>query len=126
MNKYGEIALIAVKALQKPNVITPMFAWQEAAKVIYPKSPTSQVKNCPKSSFLGLCEENRVRGVHPGKYTSSVKSKNYAIAAADLLANSSNLTAVELWLKVIEPDIGKASNYRMDVVLALFNAGYLK
>jgi hypothetical protein len=51
---------------------------------LYPTSPTSRKKDCPRGAFLGLCEEGLVKGIPAGKYTASKDNKAYAVRAAAL------------------------------------------
>ena len=43
-------------------------------KEVFMDSKSSQEKGCPKSAFLGLCEEGFIKEISKGKYTSSVKN----------------------------------------------------
>lgn len=89
MNK--SYSLTAIKAVEIGG--NPKEAWQKAAKAIMPiRSP--QEKGCPKTAFLGLCEEGLVKGIKKGikkgKYTRPYKgsgnpNKTHAINAFNLL-----------------------------------------
>lgn len=77
MGKYGETALLAVKLIESNQAANPQDAWKKASTEIFgPK--TSKNKDCPRSTFLGLCEEGLVRGITRGKYTKSLANKAYA------------------------------------------------
>ena len=67
----------------------------------------------------------KVKGVKSGDYTKSKGNKTYATDAFDLLQRSPNLTAKDLWDKVISNTEPKVHNSQMNVVTALFHEGYL-
>lgn len=127
MGKYGEAAKIAAGLMSKKAISNPVDAWQEAVERVFPNSDSSKKKGCPKGAFLGLCEEGLVLGCIPGTYTRSVKNKNYAIRAANILLKKPNLATDEryLWKLVVEGE-KKEPNDQMDVVISLFKEGYLK
>lgn len=87
---------------------------------------SSQEKSCPKNTFLGLCEEGLVKGIPKGKYTNSIKNKEYALQAIEILKQEklSSFTPIELWQKLNLGD--KIHNSQMDVVLSLWNKNYIK
>ena len=124
MGKYGEVANIATKMLVSNQSNDPIQAWELAAKQVFPNSTSLQNKSCPKSSFLGLCEDGYIPNVEQGKYTRSKKNKDYAVKAMSLLNSNSNMTEAELWKTVIdEPD--KSYNHQMDVVKTLWDNNLL-
>jgi hypothetical protein len=128
MSNYGKYGLVALNAVNKLNNIKemePCNAWDEAAVVVFPTQLSSRKKGCPRSAFLGLCEEGKVKGVKSGNYTSSKANKSYATDALELLQSSPNLTTKDLWGKVINNIEPKAHNSQMNVVVALFHEGYL-
>jgi hypothetical protein len=119
-NKYGMVALRALELSigARSNLAD---AWKVAAKEIYSESQDSQIKSCPKSTFLGLAEEGLLAGVPPGRYTTSVENKRYALEALQLLRQNERLAAdpKELWRRVIKEST-KRYNYQMHVVAALW------
>ena len=117
MNKYAEVTLKATRMLE---TYSPQEAWTMASQKVFPHSLASRNKGCPKSVFLGLCEEGLVRGATVGNYTRSKLNKQYALKALDLLQNNTDLSldVNALW-KLIVPN--KKSNSQMDVVIALWN-----
>jgi hypothetical protein len=122
-NKYGEVAIIAAKA--KGNTKEN---WKTEVKKAFSDSISSQKKSCPKSAFLGLCEEGLVKGIPEGKYTRSIDNKAYAVKAIDILRSNTKTTYTpkELWAKVkIELSIEIPHNSQMDVVLALWENDYI-
>ena len=114
-NEYGKVAIKVAKA--KGN---PKDNWQKEVKITFFDSESSQKKSCPKSAFLGLCEEGLVKGVPKGNYTKSVKNKEYALKAVTILKQNKETTFLpkELWEKLEFGD--KRHNSQMDVVLALW------
>ena len=117
MNKYAEVAL---KATDMLAMYSPQDAWTMASQKVFPHSLASRNKGCPKSVFLGLCEEGLVRGATVGNYTRSILNKQYAIKALRLLKDNTNLSSDvgTLWKLVVQ---GKQSNSQMDVVITLWN-----
>ena len=117
MNNYGKTALKAVGYCKKGYL--PVEAWDKAAIEIFGNS-TSAVKNCPKSAFLGLCEEGLVKNIPMGNYTLSEKNKDYALLAVAILKLNRNrrYTPIELWDKIRTKTI--RHNSQMDVVLGLW------
>ena len=63
-----------------------------------------------------------VKGIPRGNYTKSVKNKEFALQAIEILkwADKKNYTPKELWAELNIAD--KRSNSQMDVVLALWDA----
>lgn len=117
MNKYAQVALKATHLLNQ-GVPAPE-AWKLSAIEVFPDSITSQEKGCPKSTFLGLCEETLIKGSSKGSYTRSKLNKEYALKALRLLKANSPLSsdAKTLWNAVVSD---KTSNSQMDVVIALW------
>ncbi|MDR2069528.1 MAG: hypothetical protein LBP71_06630 [Spirochaetaceae bacterium] len=125
MGVFGKTALKAVELYKNAVTKDPAAAWQRAIKD-FTESPSSQKKGCPKSAFLGLCEEGLVSGIPPGEYTKSVKNKTYALRALEALRKNPALalSSSALW-NSIEKDAGSDQG-EMDVVIALWNAGLIK
>jgi hypothetical protein len=123
MNKYGLTALKSVQDYKDSYSIVEI--WSRSAKEVFPLSKSSQEKSCPKGTFLGLCEEGLVKGIPKGNYTKSVKNKEYALKAIEILKQNSQTTFLpkELWGKLELG--GKRSNSQMDVVLALWENGLI-
>ncbi len=121
MSKYSEIALHAVDLVHQKRVSDPVDAWSEAAMLFYPNNKSLREKNCPKSSFLGLCEEGRIKNVKVGSYSKSKLNKSYALKALSMLEINPNLSEKELWENIST----KQYNQQMHVVLALFKANLI-
>ena len=132
MGGFGTAALKAHKLATGTQPLDPSDAWDQATTSIWGGGTSSQVKSCPRDAFLGLCEAGRVRGGSPGNYTRSLKNKDYAVKAADMLKANPSLVSLKergLWQKVMkslgEP-VGKVHNQQMDVVLTLFQSGHIR
>lgn len=119
--KYNQYGNVAVLAAQKQG--NPIDAWEKAAQQEI-ESESSRKKGCPRSAFLGLCEEGLVNNFQKGKYMQKDSlNKKYAIHAIKLLqqkpelANENN-ASTKLWELLNLCD--KSHNGQMDVVLALW------
>jgi hypothetical protein len=121
MSKYGDAAIKATRFLLTGQSNSPPEAWSSAVRGIFPESISSQQKGCPKTTYLGLCEEGLIKGVPPGKYTRSSKNKCYAIDAVKLLKQEPTLADDQemLWSKVVKGE-RKNPNNQMDVVILLW------
>ena len=119
-SNYGKAALRAIELIESSKCSSPVSAWEIACAEIWGDGSSSQSKNCPKSTFLGLCEEGLVEGVPKGIYTLSKKNKSYALEAVKLLLEDETLEfqASKLWSMVQKRYL--QHNHQMDVVLALW------
>ena len=126
MGKYGEAAVLAVDIIKNGGCNNAKEAWELASTEIFGKGTPSQLKGCPKNTFLGLCEEGLIKGIQPGYYTKSQKNKAYALEAVELLKSNPLLAsdAIKLWQLVMN-GADKNYNYQMDVVTMLWNNGYI-
>lgn len=122
MANYGQVAINAVEYV-KSNYLSPEEAWKKAALDVFPTSESSRNKACPKSTFLGLCEEDMIIDIPSGKYTRSKKNKEYALKAIKLLNIHPDLTEdkMKLWKLIVGDE--KKHNYQMDVVLVYMKEG---
>jgi hypothetical protein len=122
---YGSLALKAAILVQRG--FEPIDAWKSAARDCFPDSQSNQEKGCPKSTFLGLASAGYLLGVQPAPYTTSIDNKRYAIEAVRQLLGHPRLAEQpdDLWRRVTA---GKTvrHNGQMSVVIALWNAGYIK
>jgi hypothetical protein len=119
MGKYGETAILAAREAVKTQ--NPVEAWKLAVMQVFPTSPASQEKGCPKSTFLGLCENGLIAGVESGNFTRSPKNKVYALKAVQFLRQDSGLVSdpKKLWKLAID-GANKVENSQMDVVISLW------
>ncbi len=118
-NRYGEAALLATRPGSSVD-ISPVARWESAMERLYPTSPAARKKGCPRGAFLGLCEEGLVRGIPPGRYTSSRDNKAYAVRAAALLAEGKQSWSTSTLWRAVTDDPEKTHNSQMDVVMALW------
>lgn len=122
MSAYGDAAVHAARLCQKQG-LDPVAAWTRAVEKYLP-TEEGRKKGCPKSTFLGLCEEGLIKEVPAGHYTSSRLNKGYAVRALQLLNANPALasTSGDLWKAVMagEP---KKPNGQMEVAIALWTAG---
>lgn len=122
MGKYGDVALRATKMLGGGETRQPREAWNAAAREAFPGKLPAQRKGCPRSAYLGLCEEGLVAGVPRGVFGAGRANKSYAIDAARLLASGEARPEdgpAALWRRVMKGR-QKRANSQMDVVLALW------
>jgi hypothetical protein len=126
MGQFGLTAVEAVEIYKKGIVTSPAEAWDKSAQKNTP-SETTQEKGCPRSTFLGLCEEGLICCIPQGNYTDSKDNKSYGIKAVDYLKNNplfEKSSPIKLWEAIGNAD--KCHNQQMDVVIALWNAGVIK
>ena len=123
LNKYGQTAIDAVTIYKTTNC--PKEAWKLAISKTFSSSLSSQEKGCPKSAFLGLCEDGWIKGIPEGNYTRSAKNKKYAIQTVKFLKKNSDVSfsTTELWETAVNNGI--SHNSQMDVVLALWEKGFI-
>jgi hypothetical protein len=132
MGKYGRVALRATHLVRERSCRSPVEAWSVAVREVFPTSPTSQKKGCPKGAYLGLCEAGLVDRIPRGTYTDSEDNKAYAVEAVRLLLRDPSLAdpgardggALKLWMAVMNGEC-KTPNGQMDVVLALWSEGLI-
>ena len=129
VSKYELVVERAVGILLKSeNRLGPREAYEKAAQVEIPNSESSRKKGCPKSAFLGLCEDGFVTGVQPGNYKAGKKNKSYAVAAARLALSGRGHQEPDwdsIWSRV-KPRPDFRHNHQMNVVGALWRLGFLK
>src|SRR5438874_13799853 len=119
MRIYGQVALKAWDIAAKRR-LSPPDAWQTALEEC-----KAAAKSCPKSAFLGLCEEGLLRSIDAGHYTRSRRSRAFALAAVERLRGNPSLAAKKADL---EADVygDRAPNGEVDVVLALWQRGMIE
>ena len=132
MTQFSEVAIQVVKKFQCTNFrLDPTTEWDAIANKII-QSQSSIEKGCPKDAFLGLCDAGSVIGIPSGNYTKSIENKRYAIQAVVLLRKDPSLSSSSgqlLWEKVMSSlnlNTTKAHNGQMNIVLDLWNHGYIR
>ena len=100
MGKYGISAIKAVSLIKKSYTKNPKEAWEKATIKVFKEGSPGQKKGCPRETFLSLCKEGLVKGIGSDDYTSSVKNREYAIDAVNILKKLPEIsfpTEKELW-----------------------------
>ncbi len=135
---YGKLGVEVVKAYiakKKQNSHSKIKLSEEWANMA-DKLNLSNEHGCPKATFLGICSAGYVSGIPAFSYTDSYWNSLYGETAIQLLKTFpylANLGTKELWimvLSIMKPfyklDITKTHNQQMDVILELWNKGYIK
>lgn len=127
MGNYGKTATIAVSRLANAPSLSPRDAWKAATGEVFPDSPSSQAKSCPRDTFLALCETGGINNVAAGVYTRSTENKRYALRALDALRADPRLSEDQraLWKIAVQGE-AKVHNSQMDVVATLYRSSLLK
>lgn len=120
MGKYGRAAESAAELLSR-KAVQPRDAWNTAVARIFPDSPSSRAKGCPRDSFLGLCSIGAIAGVQAGNYTRSVKNMSYVSRALRALRSNPALIENEdrLW-EIATNGVKKVPNHQIEVLTALW------
>ncbi len=125
MGKYGISAIKAVDLITKGYTKNPKKAWEKATIEVFRNGTSGQKKGCPKETFLSLCCFGFIKDVPSGSYTDSIKNKEYAIEAVKILKINPQMPfpkKSELWNMVAGK---KTYNQQMDVVISLWNKGFI-
>lgn len=102
MNKYAKIAIEVAEELQsmekeKQKEINLGDLWKEKCKENEFKEASIK-KGCPRLAFIGLCENNLIKGIEIKNSNKESLNKNYAVEAIKVLKkNKKNYTSKELW-----------------------------
>ncbi len=127
MSKYADLAKRAVGLMLWEPGADPRKAWSRAGEEVFPHSQSAREKGCPKSTFLGLCEEGLVPGAPAGSYTNSRLNKEYGLRALDALRSDPQLVHdnTKLW-DIASQGSGIRSNSQLDVLRALWTEGLIR
>ena len=125
MEQYGRVAVQATRLLAGGD-LSASAAWDTAAARIT-ASQASRDKGCPRGAFLGLCEAGLIAGAEQPAGDAGGLNGEYAVRAARALRANPDLQydRVELWRQACL-NSRKAHNGQMDVVVGLWQAGYLR
>lgn len=129
MNKYAKIAIEVAEELQsmkkeEQKKIDLGDLWKEKCKENEFKEASIK-KVCPRLAFIGLCENNLIKGIEIKNSNKESLNKNYAIEAVKVLKNDErNYTSKELWEEIGNKD--KKHNSQMNIVLALWEKGMVE
>jgi len=121
---FGQAAIKATEMLQHGGASTPKEAWDKAI-CEFTSNDSTRNKGCPRAVFLYLCQEGKISGVPRGEYTTGVKNGKYAIKALRLIKEDASWAdnKTKLWTQVAGSD--RSHNQQLDVLLALFDKGYI-
>lgn len=125
---FSEAALNARNLYVDGQVSTPREAWDCAVNAIFPeKKWYYRTKPCPRSSFLGLCEEGLIKGIPIGDYCNATKNKEYAIMAVNMLKENPKWRKDKkaFWKEIVKKN-PISYDYQLDVVIALWNNNLIK
>lgn len=126
MGQYGETAVRAVQLYASGKASSIVEAWKAIGQDTL-HTVDSQIKSCPRTTFLGICESGIVSGVPAGKYNARPSvNKQYGLDAIALLRRQPTLAndTSQLWKKI--GNTAKHPNSQMDVVVALWVNGLIK
>lgn len=126
MSSYGDVAILATKLYRDGGYASPRVAWHEAAHRLL-QTRSLREKNCPRATFLSICQEGWIPGIPPGEYTQSKENRAYALAAVHRLEADPSLADArpeDLWRLVLGRG-QKQYNQQMDVVQALWRGGLI-
>lgn len=123
--RFGLTALKARELLLTGDADTPRDAWDIAALNILKKQVYVE-KPCPRSAFLGLCEEGFIKGVPRGNYCRATKNKEYAISAVNMLKKNPRWRSnkKDLWNEIVK-DNPITHNYQLDIVFEFWDNNLL-
>ena len=106
--------------------MSPEAAWDKAAEQVFPTQLASRAKSCPRQAFIALANAYFAAGARAAPKGAS-KSENgiYALEAVEALRENPELvnSKADLWARTSGG--AKEHNSQMDVVIALWNEGYL-
>ncbi|WP_339169204.1 hypothetical protein MKX75_07960 [Paenibacillus sp. FSL R5-0341] len=128
-NKYVQAAINAVHYVETKKFVDPVEAWSFATGELFGEGSWGQRKGCPKTAFLGLCEDGYVKGIPQGRYNHKENSlnKRYAINTVKLFHEDPSMAhenSKKLWSVVTEGKVIKP-NYQVDIVKALWRKGMI-
>jgi len=130
---YGELAVDCVREFVSLDKITNPV---DKMKQIWDNNSRNRSLNepCPKSTFLGLCSAGCISGIPAGNYTGSIKNRLYGETAVKLLKDFPPLGSQsedDLWELVTKirksytPSVAESHHCQMNIVLALWKAGFI-
>lgn len=71
---YGKVAIEVTKHIQETGE-HPRKSWNDFSEEIFGKGTDQANKSCPRSAYLGLCEDGLIAGVPSGDYVREQKGK---------------------------------------------------
>lgn len=128
MPDYADVAVRAALILRSSREISAREAWHEAAREVFPESPSMQSKGCPRTTFLALCASGAVKELPATGFFPESENARHAKDCLALFALDPNYVAMphrQLW-SVVTGGSGKAYNQQMHVIVGLAKAGLLR
>lgn len=124
MSQFAEVAVLAADIAKKAKM-NPRDAWLRAAKQLNLKA-SLQVKNCPRATFLVLCQEGLISGIPAGDYVKATDNRTHTLDAVSRLKRNPSLAKepLALWRLVIGGD-STSHDSQMHVLTALWNSGLI-
>lgn len=121
MTKYTDAAITTAKRCQGSNRPDIKAEWRKVIKEL-----KAYDEGCPRSAFIGLCEEGMIKGIEAGSYGLRKLNKNkaYAIAAANLVLSGHDTDPKAIWQKVTKTDI--RAHDQVGIVIALHDNSLLQ
>jgi uncharacterized protein DUF6979 len=126
MWEFGEVAVLAVELCQTGECASPREAWDAAACRLLATDSLRQ-KNCPRATFLSLCQEGWILGIGAGNYTRARENRLHATEAVRKLVLNPGLAArgpKYLW-ELVVGGADTEYNDQMHVILALWDRGLI-
>lgn len=125
-NDFGVFAVMYVKQLIEVNERPSIDGWKNFI-YMQTKNENKANKGCPRTAFLGLCEEGYIKNIPVGMYLNKVncKNKQYAIAAIEILKKDDSLKNNPKKLWELVPNHPNSHNGQMNVVCSLWNANLI-
>jgi hypothetical protein len=121
-NQYARVAKLAYQLIVK-NKLTAKEAWNKAAEEEI-DNLSSRVKNCPRETFIGLCDSGKLKNISKKKISES-RNYDYAVFAISEWKKDEFILKNDLWKKIYS-HFGFAKNHQgqLDVLEGLWE--YLK
>lgn len=124
---YGETAIEAFQLLKKDKSLSPREAWDKAVSK-KTNSKNAQIKTCPRTTFLTVCDLGKHNLKIPKTTVKQTKNYEYTKIMLEYVYEKNSLieSKKELW-ETVQQKIGKKleSNGQADIIFALVRKSYL-
>lgn len=124
---YGEAAIEAFQLLEKDKSLTPIEAWDKAVSK-KTNSKHSQIKTCPRTTFLAVCDLGKHNLKIPNTVVKQTKNYEYTIIMLEYINEKKGdiESKKELW-EAVQKKINKElkNNGQSGVVFSLLKKDYL-
>ncbi len=129
VGKFGKIAVVAAELLKSNNSFknNPIKAWDEANVLVSSfENKKCYNKDCPKNTFIAICNEGLLKNVPSGNYGNPRDNREYALLAVKILSGSNITEPKKLWVRILkELAKTKTENGQADLILSLWTNGYI-